>query len=482
MLTAIQKMLKIAGFVVQRLHDVFSYDLTLPSSGSDDVAIFYGDNGSGKTTLLKLMFHMLCHAGDKGHLSAIFRIPFSSAKITLSDGTTISARRDNSPTGLPVNFEINRPDRVAVRYTFVPERFKHRIMEEAVEREFAKVGVNTKKYQRLSDPIFLRRVRETALEHSSEVAHNNYISALKELSLTPYFLGTDRRIISDAIEPWALNKRESDGTAEEEIAKLRASYLRDALGRGARFLSRQIIKASNVGSKNVNDFYAEIIGRIARRDVDELPPESRSLRSVMADLFRLQRRQRRFVRLGLSPDLDVHSFIPDIDTIPDANKLLLEKVLVPYVASLRARLDAMEPIRETVETFVRGLNSFFTFKRIVYQPANGFSIIGPSGGTLEVEQLSSGEQQLLLIFCHVLASNEKQSIFIIDEPEISLNVKWQREILESLSKITRGSENQLMVATHSIELLSQHSDSVVLLDPVISRGKQPIYDIVREED
>ena len=52
-------------------------------------------------------------------------------------------------------------------------------------------------------------------------------------------------------------------------------------------------------------------------------------------------------------------------------------------------------------------------------------------------------------------------IIIIDEPEISLNIKWQRRLLSTLNYFVRDSKAQFVVATHSFEILSSHSDNTV---------------------
>jgi predicted ATP-binding protein involved in virulence len=52
---------------------------------------------------------------------------------------------------------------------------------------------------------------------------------------------------------------------------------------------------------------------------------------------------------------------------------------------------------------------------------------------------------------------------MIDEPEISLNVKWQRQLVQSLLSITDGASIQFIFASHSMELLAQHRNRVVKL-------------------
>ena len=471
-------MLSIVSFEVVRLHDVYTYDLSLfDNSGSRDISILYGDNGSGKTTLLKVLYHLLSSSGDRGHLTALSKIPFHRAKAILSDGTVVSVERASPPSGFPMRFSIARPNEIHASYHFVPERYKAGVLEEVIDKEIMKKYASAKAYRFRNESHNMRTVREAILENFSEAAHNAYCEALKKLSITIYFLGTERRILSDAVEQqWsAHNSRDQLERPEEQIAMLRAAYLRDALQRGARYLNRQIIQASNAGSKNVNDIFADIFRRIVRDDKPEPDKKPRTARALAVNLRWLQRRQRNFVKLGMSPDLDVGSFIADLKVENGPANDLVAKVLEPFIATIRARLDAMEPIRESIAIFVSSLNGFLKYKSIDYHPSTGFVISGPLGEPLDVQHLSSGEQQLLLIFCSVLAANETPNIFIIDEPEISLNVKWQRELLGALRKISSDAKNQLLISTHSIELLTQHSESIVALDPLISRNTLPLF-------
>ncbi len=143
------------------------------------------------------------------------------------------------------------------------------------------------------------------------------------------------------------------------------------------------------------------------------------------------------------------------------------KVLKPYVESVAARLDALENIKALFNLFVKQLNQFFADKTIHLQVQDGLKITtSDSAQTLSPQMLSSGEKQLLLLFCNTLIARDKATIFIIDEPEISLNIKWQRQLIRTLLNLTQDSQVQFLLATHSIELLSQYRSHVVKLSNV----------------
>lgn len=66
---------------------------------------------------------------------------------------------------------------------------------------------------------------------------------------------------------------------------------------------------------------------------------------------------------------------------------------------------------------------------------------------IKLSQLSSGEKQLVSLFTHLYLAEGKQYFVIIDEPEISLSVEWQKTFLQDIRNGTFCSG--LFVATHS---------------------------------
>lgn len=77
--------------------------------------------------------------------------------------------------------------------------------------------------------------------------------------------------------------------------------------------------------------------------------------------------------------------------------------------------------------------------------------------TIPLRSLSSGERHLLFILLHALSADN--SSLIIDEPEISMHVDWQRELIEAIREI--NPRCQLILATHSPEIMADVDESKV---------------------
>lgn len=80
------------------------------------------------------------------------------------------------------------------------------------------------------------------------------------------------------------------------------------------------------------------------------------------------------------------------------------------------------------------------------------------GGITPFRDLSSGEQQIVSLVVKIIAQAEQQCLFLVDEPEISLHVSWQRVLPRVLSVISRYFSCDILVATHSPLLISSVSD------------------------
>jgi len=73
-----------------------------------------------------------------------------------------------------------------------------------------------------------------------------------------------------------------------------------------------------------------------------------------------------------------------------------------------------------------------------------------------LNKLSSGERHFLSFLTLFLIVGRGRDFYFIDEPEISLNMKWQRELLPLMSELSPNS--QIIVATHSPSISNSNSN------------------------
>ena len=63
------------------------------------------------------------------------------------------------------------------------------------------------------------------------------------------------------------------------------------------------------------------------------------------------------------------------------------------------------------------------------------------------KRLSSGEKQFIIVMLTILLQRNQESILIMDEPEISMHLDWQRNLIQNIQKLNPNC--QIILATHS---------------------------------
>ena len=98
------------------------------------------------------------------------------------------------------------------------------------------------------------------------------------------------------------------------------------------------------------------------------------------------------------------------------------------------------------------VNSILVDKRIARIEKGRVVVETTSGQTHGLNDLSSGEKQLVLMLIEIARRVVPGSVILIDEPEISLHPTWQRGLFAALDKIIEQYDAQVILATHSLEI------------------------------
>jgi ABC-type cobalamin/Fe3+-siderophores transport system ATPase subunit len=75
------------------------------------------------------------------------------------------------------------------------------------------------------------------------------------------------------------------------------------------------------------------------------------------------------------------------------------------------------------------------------------------------DALSSGEQQILTMVIKIVANVQPNATVLLDEPEISLHVGWQRKLPQVLREFSHALGCSFVVATHSPILIASTNDA-----------------------
>jgi predicted ATPase len=426
---------------VEDLFGLYTYRLEEKASSSNPSRLFilYGDNGSGKTTILKLIFNLLSGADNQGHRTFLARTPFLRLSVLLDDGSLITAQRDSG--------------QLLGAYRIIIQRRRKKILE-------IPVAVNEDNIVKIDDQD-AEKWAQLIAEMSSFNLALYYLSDDRRTRTSLYSAGYDapefsEEYIYESIGRQVRRARKKDEDPGERVLNL-------ALRRVEDWFRDQAIRGSSEGEANVNTIYSDIVRRIARARGSKVKVDDKGIDSLNEALGEIELRSRAFSSYGLMSPLELREVVDGLAASGGETRQIMFNVLTPYMNGLKARLDALQRLKEIIEIFVGSVNSFFTNKDVVFTVADGIRIVARNGQLLAPPMLSSGERQILLLFCNVITARGQASVFIIDEPEISLNIKWQRRLIDALLLCAKDSAVQFIIATHSVELLAQHKASVVRL-------------------
>lgn len=129
--------------------------------------------------------------------------------------------------------------------------------------------------------------------------------------------------------------------------------------------------------------------------------------------------------------------------------------------------SSKKEIFQPLDSYIKLLNEFHDTKDFTLQDSKtGGIFIEKDDTEIPISQLSSGEKQLIILLTETLLQKGQQTLFIADEPELSLHIEWQRKVISSIRKLNPNS--QIIVATHSPEIVGRFKDSVINMERIVN--------------
>lgn len=409
------------------------YDYRLKAQGQNQ--LLYGDNGSGKSTILKLVFHLLGTSNSAGHKTWLANCPFKKLVVVTTSGYSISANRKDTIVG-SYSIAISGPD---MNFSVVLNAF-----QEGGSYIVAGGATIDSEYLKLSFLIgkFAPRIVFVTDERSISDSKNQGSASENDYTkfIPAYEHGSER-----------LSYRNRD---ENPSLDVRVSNSLIAVG---QYINNVVSLATIEGDSNVNQIYLKLFKNISkaggRNSSENLEEKVSYVSNIIPE----------YIKFGLMPNLELEQYMVLYRKANQNSKLAFEKILLPLLDSLDERMNALEPAKSLIGAFYNTINEVLLDKELHYLYGRGVTILS-DGVPIASGTLSSGEKQLVILMCNLICLAEYSPVFFIDEPEISLNIKWQRKFVSMLEKITKHSECQFFLATHSMEILGQYTDLVTNLN------------------
>ncbi len=396
---------------VEQLFGKFNYQIP-PHGTLGSPSILYGDNGVGKSTVLALAFHILSSGDDKGHRTAIQKVPFKSFTVLLEDGIEVSAKRSGTIESDVVEYTISSNGRLIAEWVHnatSPAHFIDFDPEVMISRYF-----ETTREISSAERTYLKKLNQAKSRKSDDVARGNFpfIRKIDQLAPKMFYLNADRKLDSDTLGDSSegadirriLTSRESKSSTDILRAS-RSISLSRALENAARWVNRRAVSDANRGSENTHSAYETILDQISidyTRSSDQI--EVSTIQSLLDIIDGIEKDTQHFSKYELAAELNMQKFRRALQIKAESSTSISARLIEPYLRGLVTKLDAARPLYNVIDSFVGTINSFLSGKKLNFSLSLGFFIKDFKGSSLGPAELSSGEQQLLLIFSHVLAA------------------------------------------------------------------------------
>lgn len=444
---------------VTGLFDAFKLDVPI----EDNTLILVGENGSGKSTLINLIYYAITAQWDR-----LSELPFQLCTITIGnkdyylDKKRLPVSRKDSSSALRF-FQRTLPKEVLNNLLEIladksPEYWSTSLGREKL-RDISKtfsVGSKTLPFNAFldlveSNPLYVRNNQTESDQDSGTKALEELINSNKTQQVL--FLPTYRRIekelsvvfpdlnLEDTNLPYQKNRRirreathielvefgmtdvdtvfksaltTLDQRFRSELNKFTGSYLHTIL----QGLYKNV-DPSLLATEEVAETVDLMLSRIGE---DILPEDDRiKLRSLLADV-------------GASQDLTED-----------------QSISAHFLTSLVKLHQKQREYEIPVHKMVDFINKYLSNKKLKFNPT-AFELVIQRNDTdkdceVPLYGLSSGEKQIVSLFSHVFLSGYEDYFVVIDEPELSISVPWQRRFLQDLKDTEKCSG--LIAVTHS---------------------------------
>lgn len=416
-----------------------NYHLSL----NDGKLIMVGANGCGKSTVLRIIYYTLAKKWRQ-----LAKEDFERIKIVIGDEEKEFTKEQ---LGRPEEYLIATDDEMFSRFPVV---FRRRYLDGYKDKLMAEDVLNILENMGYPEGVLdeeIEKLEKIALKVPDSI--KGISEWLKNCFEQPIlYMPTYRRIEKNP-----------------EIQKRDFRYRRRYKNYQEAFDLRSMkMEVSHIGMNDVNtaihDLIAEIKSQYARsssqlnmdcfrgilgqdfQEVDSIPDEYMESESIemifkslneeeLLDVDKMQIKEKLVAIIGKTEKYDEY-----------------DKIVIYYYNMLIKRYESLKIIENQLEHFFYICNQYLSGKEFVYKPESfEYTInVQSRNGTLkemDIEQLSSGEKQIVALFSYIYLFVKQPCAIIIDEPELSLSVPWQEKILEDIIKSKMC--NQLIVATQS---------------------------------
>ncbi|WP_066496919.1 AAA family ATPase [Abyssisolibacter fermentans] len=445
--------MKIISFEGKNIHGFMNVEINF----NEDLSLIIGGNGSGKTTALRLIQSIITPSFEE-----LMKTRFDFICLTISHHNkmhTIKCKKDKKDLVLSVD---------SITESLCVDNL------EFDELEYISNNSESK---------FIEKIKEYPLEYRKHPV----IEFIVDIP-SPIFLGLERRFelrdfnneyryqrnivyYRDSFSKSMKNRRLYEGTLNSGL--IDAQYLIQETYKKVKkndeynlsmLREKLLLSSFKFREFDINEFTNSLNNWKQKKDLlgkkEEILDNIRKIEGNKKTLSK--ELEIFFERLETLLEQDIDSRdTTNIDLELIINMSQIDKIfeLIEIVDNHKNKTDKMF---SKFTTFLSIINEFYkdSDKRIELDTLGQLKVTRANCKSCSVNTLSSGERQLLVIFAHALFNfSSRNKVFIIDEPELSLHIRWQQIFVRSI--MDNCPETQFIMATHSPDIVDEYDLNII---------------------
>lgn len=417
---------------------------TIEATLRDNTLILVGENGAGKTTFLRILFHVL-----SGRWLPLIQYRFDSISISIA-----GKHYDISHESLSKSFE--KVDRRFLSELPPPSRRK--IMELIQSGEVDQIPIELEKTRRRYGMSSEMVMSQLNLFEDNSIGLNKELQdkvekIRKAINAQIIYLPTYRRIerelnsIYQGVDSDDF-RRTKDQSSKRESGNAYIELVEFGMKDVDKAIRDTLEMLRGFAHFNLNKLTLEYLGDVLDQKYDQV--QMNEIINTSEDTIRgvLNSIDKRILS-----EHDKENVFIVINTAKSTGSLdERSKIICHYFLKLLRFQESLQDHESRISAFCGLCSEYIVDKLFVYDRVDfSFKIIpnfGKQGEQeIELKDLSSGEKQIVSLFSHLYLSGNNRYFVLIDEPELSLSVPWQRRFLTDIRN--GGFCTGLIAVTHS---------------------------------
>lgn len=422
---------------------------------NNNVMIVIGENGFGKTSILNALTFTL-----KGYWKKLLNIKFDSIKIIF----THQKEYEFSHKVLFDYCEYIERVRKEDGHDFI-DVVKENIGDNDYQKLCSYVAEGKKKeyHNMVSNNQLLKTIPESVLFNTIYArlereknfgVFSGIGKSVEEIGCKILYLPTYRRV-EVGIESLQMPVRRNAHSRYGEERLQYSEWNNEVICFGMNDVQKRIDKITTAISQSSIVGYAEVSGDMIRQLLERNDKENHVLTCNKTQMEIV------LTRIGSSlSDVEKQRILLMLES--QSPELLGNQYLVYFLEQLLAVYKKQEKYDTAIKDFCTVCNKYLNEKAFYFDESNvNLNIYRKFDDELMVDkenevllnQLSSGEKQIVSIFSQIYLDIDSRFMILLDEPELSLSLFWQENLLPDL--LASEKCDFLMAVTHSPFIFGQ---------------------------